>query len=202
MKLFRRIKQAPIVLFLPFIGMLTTGCTTTTTQSFVSSKSSSVEAAHIATDADFGKYDRLYASDMGIFFPTNAAPSAEDQIRTRKILREAFLGELSEYQIVRDKGPSVLEVQATLIDYRNANAVDSVGVRREFRDLVKPGALMFLMELKDSESGRVLARAGDSASAPEFSTLPGTSTDWSAVETAAARWAELFRIFLDENLNR
>jgi len=202
MKLFRRIKQTPIALFLPFVAILATACTTTTTQSFNVNKNSAIESSYTATDADFGKYDRLYASEMGIFFPTHAAPSADDQVRTRKIIREAFLGELSEYQIVRDKGPTVLEVQATLIDYRNARAVDSVGVRRELRDLVKPGAILFLMELKDSKSGRVLARAGDSASAPAFSTSANTATDWSAVETAAARWAELFRIFLDENLNK
>ena len=202
MNLLRRIKRIPIVFLLPIVGLLTTACTTTTTQSFVVKKDASVESVFIATDADFGKYDRLYANEMGIFFPTNSAPSPDDQIRTRTIIREAFLGELSEYQIVNNKGPTALEVQATLIDYRNANAEDSVGVRRELRDLVKPGALLFLMELKDSQTGQVLARAGDSASAPTFSNSEGVPTDWSSVETAAAHWAELFRIFLDENLNK
>ena len=202
MKLFRRIKQAPIVLFLLFAGLVTTGCTTTTTQSLVVNKSASVEASYVATDADFGKYDRLFASEMGIFFPTHAAPSADDQVRTRKIIREAFLGELSGYKIETKKGPTTLEVQASLIDYRSARAVDSVGIRPELRSIVKPGSILFLMELKDSKSGQVLARAGDSASAPAFSTSANTATDWSAVETAAARWAELFRIFLDENLNK
>jgi hypothetical protein len=61
---------------------------------------------------------------------------------------------------------------------------------------------MFLMELKDSQSGQVLARAADSASAPAFSTSAETTTDWGAVEKAAARWAGLFRQFLDENLNK
>lgn len=187
---------------LPLAGLLTAACTTTTTQSFNVGKNTSVEAAYIAADADFGKYDRLYASDMGIFFPSDAAPSVDDQKRTRQIFRDAFLGELKGYRIVRVKGPSALDVQATLIDYRNASGADVPGVRRELRDIARPGAIMFLMELKDSESGRILARAADSASAPAFSTSADTVTDWQAVETAAARWATLFRTFLDDNLNQ
>ena len=49
-----------------------------TTQSFDVVRDSKVEASHIASDADFGRYDRLYASDMGIFFPTDAAPSLDE----------------------------------------------------------------------------------------------------------------------------
>jgi len=183
-------------------GLLTAACTTTSTQSFNVVKNRQVEASYIATDANFGKYDRLLASDMGIFFPTDAAPSIEDQQRTRQIFRKAFLAELQEYQLVRTAGPTALNVQATLIDYRNATGADVPNVRRELSDIARPGAIMFLMELKDSRSGKILARAADSASAPEFSTSADTGTDWAAVETAAARWAKLFRQFLDDNLNQ
>jgi hypothetical protein len=116
MNLFHRIIKKSLWIALPVAGLLTVACTTTTTQSFNVNKNAQVEASYIAADADFGKYDRLFASDMGIFFPTNAAPSLQDQKRTRQIFREAFLGELSGYQIVRDKGPSALDVQATIID--------------------------------------------------------------------------------------
>lgn len=202
MNLLRRTIKKSLWIALPVAGLLTAACTTTTTQSFNVNKSAQVETSYVATDADFGKYDRLFASDMGIFFPTDAAPSLDDQRRTRQIFREAFLGELSGYQIVREKGPSALDVQATIIDYRNATGADVPNVRRELKDIARPGALMFLMELKDSESGKVLARAADSASAPAFSTSADTNTDWDAVETAAMRWAQLFRQFLDNNLNK
>ena len=139
---------------------------------------------------------------MGIFFPTHAAPTPADQQRTRGIFREAFLSRLDSYEIVRDKGPTTLEVQATLIDYRNATGADVPKVRRELEAIARPGALLFLMELKDSETGQILARAADSASAPAFATSTDVVTDWTAVETSAARWATLFRSFLDENLNR
>ena len=183
-------------------GLFLFACTTTTTQSFNVSKNPDLEAAYVATDADFSQYDKLLARDMGIFFPNEAAPAAEDQKRTRQIFRKAFIGELTGYSIVRDESPGALEVQATLIDFRNASGADVPGVRRELKDIARPGALMFLMELKDPKSGKTLARAADSASAPAFSTSAATTTDWVAVETAAARWAKLFRNFLDENLNQ
>ena len=196
-----RLRLSP-VLALAAVCLITVSCTTVTTQSFKVTDSPNVKAAYLATDADFGKYDRLTAEEMGIYFPEDAAPSADDQQRTRQIFREAFLGELTDYQIVDENGPTTLAVQASLIDFRHASTADATMVRRELRDIVEPGALLFLMELKDSESGRILARAADSASAPAFSSSTATATDWTSVESAADRWAELFRKFLDENLNK
>jgi hypothetical protein len=71
-------------------------------------------------------------------------------------------------------------------------------MRRELRNAARPGSLLFLMELKDSGTGAVLARAGDSQSAPRFA---AGDTDWTAVEAAAQHWAALFRNFLDRNLD-
>jgi leucyl aminopeptidase (aminopeptidase T) len=58
------------------------------------------------------------------------------------------------------------------------------------------------MEMKDSESGAILARAADSATAPTLAATAGTDTDWSSVQGAAEKWAALFRQFLDANLGR
>jgi hypothetical protein len=182
--------------------LLLSACTTTTTQSFNVSKNANVEAARIAADADFSKYNELIADDMGIFFPKDATPSEGDQEKLRQIFREAFLAELSEYTIVEQSGPQVMRVQATLVDFRGATYADLPLVRRELRDIAKPGALLFLMEFKDSESDRILARAADSAAAPKLATSAGETTDWISVETAAKHWAGLFRQFLDNNLGQ
>jgi hypothetical protein len=196
----RRTRLSPLLAFAA-VCLLVVGCSTVTTESFRVVDSPNVEAVFIATDADFGKYDRLTAENMGIYFPTGAAPSADDQQRTRQIFREAFLGELTEYQIVEETGPTTLMVQATLIDFRNASSADVMSVRPELRDIAKPGSILFLMELRDSASGKTLARAADSASSPSFSTAD-VGTDWTSVELSADRWAKLFRQFLDENLNK
>jgi hypothetical protein len=184
-------------------GLALASCSSTTTQSFSTVKNSRVESSQIAVGADFGKYDTLNAVDMGIYFPSHVQTSPDDLERIRQIFRQAFLSRLDGYDVVRDQaGPTTLTVEATLIDFRNATADDVMAVRNELRNIAAPGSLVFLMELKDSRSGEVLGRAADSTGAPGFSTSAETTTEWAAVEAAAAHWAELFRLFLDENLNQ
>ena len=112
-------------------GLLLAACsTTTTTQSFKKVQNSRVAASQIAVGADFGKYDRLNAVDMGIFSPKDAETSPEDLARIRQIFRDAFLSRLAGYDIVQNEtGPSTLTFQATLIDFRNATADDVMSVR-------------------------------------------------------------------------
>jgi len=183
-------------------ALLLTACYTVETQSFRVNRDSAVESAQISTTADFSKYRRLMAEDMGIFFPTESPSSAEDIERIRQIFRTAFLNELEDYEIVRQPGPATMAVQASLIDLRHSGAEPPAGLRSGIREMAQPGSLVFLMELKDSQTGEVLGRAADSAATPVFATGPNPETDWPTVERAAARWAGLFRTFLDENLGR
>jgi hypothetical protein len=181
---------------------LVSGCTTVESQSFRVQQGGNVESAQIATDADFSKYDTLMAEEMGIFFPQNVTVPAEDLRRIRQIFRSAFIAELEGYRIVQEPGPSTMEVQASLIDLRQSAGGGVPQLRREIQDVAAPGSLVFLMEMRDSESDRILARAADSASTPAIATTAGVETDWSSVEAAAQRWAALFRQFLDQNLGR
>lgn len=181
--------------------LILAGCTTVTTQSFQSTQSSNVEASYVATDADFGRYSQLRGEDMGIYFPESSPISDQDLQRIRQIFRDAFLGQLTGYQIVENAGQDVMTVQASLIDLRNADLGDVPDMRPGLDDVARPGVLVFTMELRDSSTDRVLARAADSTSNPKIGT-GGSSTDWSDVQTAAAYWASLFRQFLDQNLDR
>ncbi|MEJ2257523.1 MAG: DUF3313 family protein [Woeseiaceae bacterium] len=177
-------------------------CATVETQSFVIPDNSRIESARIAVGADFSKYDRLQATDMGIYFPEGKMMSDEDLQRLRQTFRNAFSEELEAYSISRQPGPTTMTVEASLIDLREAGstAAAAASMRREIRDMATPGALVFLMQLKDSQTGQILARAADSAKAPAFGTGGSAQTDWLAVDDAAAHWAELFRMFLDDNL--
>jgi hypothetical protein len=183
-------------------ALVLSGCSTVETQSFRVNPESSVESAQIATDADFSKYDRLHAVDMGIFFPQGATTSADDTQRIRDTFRAAFLAELEGYVIVSEAGPGAMTVQATLIDFREAAYSDLMNVRSGLRDIAAPGKIIFLMEMRDSVSDRILARAADSAKTPAIADESGETTDWSSVEDAATHWASLFRQFLDQNLGR
>jgi hypothetical protein len=184
------------------LASLLTACTTVETQSFRVNRDSAVESAQISTTADFSKYRRLLAEDMGIYFPRNSPSTPEDLQRIRQIFRTAFLSELEDYEIVRQPGPGTMAVQASLIDLRNSGDAPPSGLRSNVREMAVPGSLVFLMELKDSQTGEVLARAADSAQRPVFATGRDIETEWRTVEEAASHWATLFRRFLDENLGR
>lgn len=179
------------------------GCVTVETQSYRVQKDSAVESAQVATNADFSRYDRLLAEEAGIFFPDGARPSDEDIARIRQIFRTAFLAELEGYSIVSQPGPSTMSVQASIIDLRGAAPGQVPAMNRQVQDMARPGSLVFMMELRDSRTGAVLARAGDSTMSPAFSPSGGAgTTDWDTVEQAAKHWAALFRGFLDRNLGR
>jgi len=184
-------------------GLILAGCSTTTTQSFNVVKGSAAEKSYIATDANFGKYSQLLSKDMGIHFPKNAPHSEEEILRIRQIFRTAFLAELEGYAIVTEPGPTTLAVEASLIDMRFGTAADVPNLRGNLSQLAQPGQLLFMMELRDSETDRILGRAADSTGdPPQFSTPETNATDWESVETAARRWAGLFRQFLDKNLGK
>ena len=183
-------------------GLMLSACSTVETQSFMVGKGSQVESAQIAVGADFSKYDRLQAADMGIFFPSGTSMGDEDLKRLRQSFRDAFITELEGYSVSREPGPTTMRVEASLIDLRGSTSNAAMSMRSDLRDLASAGSLVFLMEMKDSESGQILARAADSAKAPAFGTNEDSQTDWQAVDEAAAHWALLFRKFLDENLGR
>lgn len=177
-------------------------CSTVTSQSFKPSPNSVVEAAYVATDADFSKYSRLLGEDMGIYSPASRPLSEEDSQRLRQIFRNAFLDELSGYEFAGNPGADVMTVQASLIDLRNGDLNDVPKMRAGLDAVARPGVLVFTMEMRDSSTNRVLARAADNTDNPRIGGSSGGSTDWDAVQIAARHWASLFRAFLDENLSR
>jgi hypothetical protein len=176
-------------------------CSTVETTSYTASENSNVDSAYVAVNADFGKYNQLLADEMGIFFPQDSHTPPEDIQRIRQIFRSAFIVELQGYKIVDKPSPNTMKVQASLVDLRNSSGT-LLGLSREISDIASSGELLFLMEMRDSESNAILARAADSALTPTFAAAAGSTTDWSSVEAAAQHWAALFRQFLDQNLGR
>jgi len=197
-----KIQQACRLGLALFSSVALSACTTVESQSFKVGKAGNVESATIAVDADFSKYDKLQAEDMGIYFPANISLSLEDQQRLRETFRGAFIAKLEGYEITREPGPTTMKVQATLIDLRNNSGMSPPALSQEISRFASNGSLVFLMEMRDSLSDKVLARAADSAKSPALATGEDQLTDWQAVEEAAEHWATLFRGFLDNNLAR
>ena len=80
-----------------------------------------------------------------------------------------------------------------------ARAVGSFEPTGRLRQLVTEGQLTLLMEFRDSVTGRVLARAGETEEG-ESTSFTDEEASWEEVELAARRWAGMFRTFLDRNL--
>ncbi len=187
---------------LAFVCMAFCGCSAVDTKNAARNKNGNIEADYVASNADFSQYERLQIDDMGIFFPQNSFTPSEDIQRIRQIFQSALVSELQGYSVVETPGPGTLAVQATLIDFRNPGEGGLTSVREEMRNVASKGELLFMMELRDSESNAVLARVADSSQKPIFATSEKVGTDWDSVDEAAQNWAVLFRRFLDQNLGR
>ena len=166
---------------------------------YVRKQNSNVEHAYFVPGADFSKYTRLMTDGLEIYYPqSDAAPPAADIARIREMFRSAFTDAIGgDYEFVDTAGPDVLKVKAQLIDMKVTGAGGDYTPTGKLKSLVASGQLTFLMEMIDSESGEVLARAGDRT---WNMSSGGAAAEWAEVDRAAKYWAGLFRTWLDESL--
>jgi len=128
----------------------------------------------------------------------------ENKERLREILREEFvekLEKLERYDFTTEPGPDVLVLVGSVIDVVSNIPPDADCARfgRGGVYLTSFGAATLVVELRDSESGEVLARAADrrAADAP-FAFEASAPVAWSQVRRLAKRWATLVRNGLEE----
>ena len=182
------------------------GCVKTTVETYRSAPNARADSAFVKSGVDFSRYRRLQAAPLEIYFDDSmGAPDPANLDRIRAIFRDAFLAKLGDdYEIVDKPGPDVLHVRGSLVDLELSNVPERLPVKGRAASLIAAGQLTFFMELADSRSGEVLARAGDREKAPPDTQIAGPSTerDWRRTEQAAERWAGMFRDFLDENLGK
>ncbi|MGI9257501.1 MAG: DUF3313 family protein [Gammaproteobacteria bacterium] len=176
-------------------------CTTTTiVEPFYRPGNALVEHSYVSPAANFSSYSKLLADPLEIYYADNAPePDEADLERLRKVFRDAFLPKLEGYELVTEPGPDVLRVRGQIIDMKLTSSIGTFQPTGRLQDLVTRGQLTFLMEIGDSMSDRVLARAGDTEDGSSTS-LSDEEAGWAEVEAAAERWATLFRTWLDANL--
>lgn len=177
-----------------------TACTkTVVTGSFNRVPNTAVEYAYINEQADFSQYTKLMNGGLAIYYPEDEErPDPEEINRIRGYFRDAFTSAIGDaYEIVDEPGPGVLKVQGQVIDMKMTSGGTVMDVSGRLRDIVAHGELTFLMEMSDSVTGQVLARAGDKSS--DLSAEKDDAT-WDDVRRAAEYWAGLFRNWLDNYL--
>ena len=175
-------------------------CTkTVVTGSFNRVPNTAVEYAYINEQADFSQYTKLMNGGLSIYYPESEEPPDPAEIdMIRGYFRDAFTKAVGDaYEIVDEPGPGVMKVQGQVIDMKMTSGGTVMDVSGRLRDIVANGELTFLMEMSDSVTGQVLARAGDKST-----DISGSKDDatWDDVRRAAEYWAGLFRNWLDNYL--
>jgi hypothetical protein len=183
-------------------ALLIVACTKTVyVGSFNRVPNTAVEYAYINQEADFGQYTKLMSGGLEIYYPEGeTAPDPAELDRIRGYFRDAFVAAIGDaYEVVAEPGPDVLKVSAQVIDMKMTSGGAVFDASGRLRDVVAHGELTFLMEMSDSVTGQVLARAGDKSN--DISAGREDAT-WEDVRRAAEYWAGLFRNWLDASLGK
>ena len=183
------------------LALLVAGCGTKTVyDSFRRVPDAQVDLVLMNAEADFSRFSRLMIDDMGIYFPTESTTSEEDIARVRQAFRDAFIPRLEKYEIVEKAAPDVLQVTASLVDLRGTPMGYLPQLSRQINEILRPGHLTFIIEMKDSKSGKVQIRAADTEQSIEIDVPDDGSGASREVVEAAEYWATLVGDFLDQNL--
>ena len=170
-----------------------------------------LQAVWLRPDIDLTPYTGMILENAGVEFrPTranggtdNAYPLTEtDKERFVELVSEEFRSALSEserFEIVTAPGPDVLLVRGSLLD-----VISSVPPRESGRTeafLRQVGEATLVIEVYDSQSGAILARAAERRAAEDLSGRPTrvyTGQGWELVRDLARLWARTFREGLEE----
>jgi Protein of unknown function (DUF3313) len=175
-----------------------------------------IDLAYALPGATLAGYNRVMIDPFTVQFHKDWNPdktgshfklSTEERenIRTRvaKVVYEEFVKELqtkSSYQIVTEPGPDVLRVEGIIINLY-VNAPDTMTPGRSRVYTVSAGEMTLLVQLHDSESGAVIARAYDRREARDAGgtmTLSSGVANESEGRYIASSWARILRNGLDK----
>ena len=192
-----------------------------TADGLVRVKKSVADAAWVKPDFDLTPYKKLMIVSGGVSFkkvkPVSSFEarrgasefpiSEEAQQMFKDVMKEEFTAELSKlkrYQIVDMPGPDVLMLVGAVANVVSSvpNDVDSAtfgGGRGAGVYLTSVGQATLIIELRDSESKEVLARAADGRAAESpFAFEVNKVTAWTEVHRLAQAWASLVRQRLED----
>jgi len=173
-----------------------------------------IDVAYALPGATLAGYNKVIIDPIDVAFHKNWDPertgsrfklSTEERenIRTgvAKIVHEEFVKELEKdgnYQVVTEPGPDVLRVQAMIINLY-VNAPDTMTSGRSRTYTVNAGEMTLVIQLHDSESGAVIARAVDRREATDtgMMTLSNSVVNASEARLIASSWSKILKKRLD-----
>jgi hypothetical protein len=170
-----------------------------------------VDAVYAAPGMTLAPYRKVMLDPPDVAFKRDWQRShpeitGEDAIRLRSQLaasfQDAFAGELQKggYEIAYKPGPDVLMVRASIINL-DISAPHRLGVPgpQPKSYVISAGEMTLLAELRDSQSGALLARVADRKKGRESPELRVASaiTNVTEARQAFTYWASLLREALD-----
>jgi len=179
---------------------------------------SKVAAAYVDPEADFSAYDKIIILDCHVAFKkdwqrdqtqtgSRIRISSSDMEKIKadvaELFREVFtekLGADGGYEIVEAAGDDVLLVRPAIIDL-DITAPDTMHAGRSRTYSSSAGAATIYIELYDSVTGDILARAADRKAARNvggYMSYTNRVTNRADARRMLGSWAELLRDRLDE----
>ncbi len=166
-------------------------------------------------EADFSGYKRVRLDPIEVEFDKNWKPNATERSPSGRLtnsdlekikqalaeeFRKVFTEELTKngYPVVNENDDDVLRVSAAIVNlYINAPERMTPGRTRTYT--TSAGHMTLVGELRDSVTGKLMARAVDSVQGRDTGSFQITSsvTNMSAARTALGKWARVLREGLD-----
>jgi hypothetical protein len=172
--------------------------------------SSKVDEFYLRPGTSFTAYRRVRLGPVEVSFNklwarqhrnVDAAESAKLREDLSRLARKEFARQMERgggYELVEAAGPDVLEIRASIVNLDiYAPDVNDANVRRSY--VLKAGEATLLGELRDSQTGSLLARVVDRREMreyPEFQLANSVSNSAEARELVGL-WSKMLRRYLD-----
>ena len=171
-------------------------------------------------EADFSGYKRVRLDPIEVEFDKNWKPNAAERSPSRRLdnsdlekikktlaeeFRKVFTEELAKngYPVVDQDDDDVLRVSAAIANlYITAPEKMSAGRSRTYT--TNAGHMTLVAELRDSVTGKLMARAVDSVQARDTGTFMITTSvsNLASARTALSKWARVLREGMDAATGR
>jgi hypothetical protein len=183
-------------------------------------KSKQLDHVYKLPGADFSGYQRVRLDPIEVEFDKNWKPNDSQRGASRRLtnddlekikkalaeeFRKVFTEELTEngYQVVTEDDDDVLRVSAAIVNLY-ITAPDKMSAGRSRTYTTSTGHMTLVAELRDSVTGKLMARAVDTVQGRDTGSFQITNsvTNMSSARTALGKWARVLREGMDEATGR